>query len=94
VVAMLATCARTLRCARARAVALLASRNLITPSLLRLAAVAIRCLQPAEFVASLKKPRAVIMLVQAGKPVDDTIATLSAFMEVRRRRSRTWHRGL
>lgn len=45
-------------------------------------------LQPAEFVASLKKPRAVIMLVQAGKPVDDTIATLSAFMEVRGARVR------
>jgi len=37
--------------------------------------------QPGEFVASIQRPRAIIILVQAGKPVDDTIATLSAFME-------------
>ena len=30
---------------------------------------------------AIAKPRAVIILVQAGKPVDETIATLSAFME-------------
>ena len=34
-----------------------------------------------EFVMSLKKPRKVVILVQAGKPVDDTIANLSAHME-------------
>jgi 6-phosphogluconate dehydrogenase len=37
--------------------------------------------QPAEFIAALQRPRAVIILVQAGKPVDDTIALLSGFME-------------
>jgi 6-phosphogluconate dehydrogenase len=41
----------------------------------------IATLQAAEFVASIAKPRAIIMLVQAGKPVDDTIATLSSHME-------------
>lgn len=35
----------------------------------------------AEFVKSLKTPRKVIMLIQAGKPVDDTIEVLAAFME-------------
>lgn len=30
-------------------------------------------LQIAEFVAAIRKPRAIIILVQAGKPVDDTI---------------------
>jgi len=35
----------------------------------------------AEFVAKLKQPRKVIILVQAGKPVDDTIAQLAAYME-------------
>ena len=35
----------------------------------------------ATFVASLKRPRKVVLLVQAGKPVDETIAKLSAFME-------------
>ena len=34
-----------------------------------------------EFVASLRRPRAVIILVQAGKPVDDTIEILSAYMD-------------
>lgn len=42
----------------------------------------VNSLQPAEFVASLKKPRAIIMLVQAGKPVDDTIAILTSYLEV------------
>ena len=32
-------------------------------------------------MAALAKPRAVIILVQAGKPVDDTIAVLASFME-------------
>jgi hypothetical protein len=34
-----------------------------------------------NFVAHLKKPRKVILLVQAGKPVDDTVAILSMHME-------------
>jgi 6-phosphogluconate dehydrogenase len=34
-----------------------------------------------EFVASLQKPRTVIILVKAGAPVDATIAGLSAHME-------------
>jgi len=34
-----------------------------------------------HFVAQLKKPRKVIILVQAGKPVDDTISHLAAYME-------------
>jgi len=34
-----------------------------------------------EFVASLAKPRKVIILVAAGKPVDDTIDQLTKFME-------------
>ena len=34
-----------------------------------------------EFVASLQRPRAVIILVQAGKPVDETIEILSAYMD-------------
>lgn len=34
-----------------------------------------------SFVASLKKPRKIIILVMAGKPVDDTIEILSKFME-------------
>ena len=40
------------------------------------------CVQPADFIASLSKPRKVIILVMAGKPVDDTIELLSALMEV------------
>lgn len=35
-----------------------------------------------DFVRSLSKPRKVIILVQAGKPVDDTIQLLSQHMEV------------
>lgn len=38
-------------------------------------------LQPAAFIASLKRPRAIIILVQAGKPVDDTINLLSTYLE-------------
>jgi 6-phosphogluconate dehydrogenase len=34
-----------------------------------------------EFVESLRRPRAVIILVQAGKPVDETIEVLSAHMD-------------
>jgi 6-phosphogluconate dehydrogenase len=53
------------------------------PMCWRLAAfhIFVRTSQPAEFVASLNKPRAVIILVQAGKPVDDTIAALATYME-------------
>ncbi|KAI5069643.1 hypothetical protein GOP47_0015944 [Adiantum capillus-veneris] len=36
---------------------------------------------PKDFVLSIQKPRAVILLVKAGTPVDQTIATLSNFME-------------
>ena len=36
---------------------------------------------PKEFVASLSKPRKIVILVQAGKPVDATIATLSEHLE-------------
>mmetsp|Transcript_18746 Transcript_18746/g.22370 ORF Transcript_18746/g.22370 Transcript_18746/m.22370 type:complete len:1018 (+) Transcript_18746:62-3115(+) len=35
----------------------------------------------ATFVASLKRPRKIVLLVQAGKPVDETITNLSAYME-------------
>lgn len=38
--------------------------------------------EPKEFIESLSKPRKVILLVQAGAPVDATIAVLSEFMEV------------
>jgi 6-phosphogluconate dehydrogenase len=34
-----------------------------------------------EFIARLSKPRKVVILVQAGKPVDQTISTLSAYLE-------------
>mmetsp|Transcript_33147 Transcript_33147/g.78315 ORF Transcript_33147/g.78315 Transcript_33147/m.78315 type:complete len:1013 (+) Transcript_33147:171-3209(+) len=34
-----------------------------------------------EFIARLSKPRKVVILVQAGKPVDETIKKLSSFME-------------
>ncbi|CAL9767527.1 unnamed protein product [Musa acuminata subsp. burmannicoides] len=36
---------------------------------------------PASFVDSIQKPRVIIMLVKAGAPVDQTIATLSSHME-------------
>jgi NAD binding domain of 6-phosphogluconate dehydrogenase/Glucose-6-phosphate dehydrogenase, C-terminal domain len=36
---------------------------------------------PEDLVAHLKKPRVVVILVQAGKPVDDMISTLSRYME-------------
>lgn len=37
---------------------------------------------PEELVARLKKPRKVVILVQAGKPVDDTVSALARYMEV------------
>ncbi|KAI6700406.1 hypothetical protein NL676_014730 [Syzygium grande] len=36
---------------------------------------------PQAFVNSIQKPRVIIMLVKAGAPVDQTIKTLSAYME-------------
>lgn len=36
---------------------------------------------PADFCAQLSKPRKIIILVQAGKPVDDTIAQLAEHLE-------------
>ncbi|PKI75578.1 hypothetical protein CRG98_003979 [Punica granatum] len=36
---------------------------------------------PESFVKSIRKPRVIIMLVKAGAPVDQTIKTLSAYME-------------
>ena len=36
---------------------------------------------PKDLIARLKTPRKIIILVQAGKPVDDTISTLARFME-------------
>lgn len=36
---------------------------------------------PEEFVKQLSKPRKIILLVMAGKPVDDTIANLSQYLE-------------
>lgn len=39
-------------------------------------------LQPKEFVMSIAKPRKIILLVMAGKPVDQTIELLAQHMEV------------
>lgn len=36
---------------------------------------------PEDLVAHLKAPRKIVILVQAGQPVDDTISTLTRFME-------------
>jgi 6-phosphogluconate dehydrogenase (decarboxylating) len=36
---------------------------------------------PRDFVLSIQKPRSIIMLVKAGAPVDQTIQTLSQYME-------------
>jgi len=36
---------------------------------------------PADFVSKLSKPRKIVILVQAGKPVDATIATLAEHLE-------------
>ena len=41
----------------------------------------IGALTPEDFCAKLSKPRKIILLVMAGKPVDDTIETLSKFLE-------------
>jgi len=38
-------------------------------------------ISPSEFVNKLSRPRKIILLVQAGKPVDDTIAVLSGLLE-------------
>ncbi|KAI2490386.1 6-Phosphogluconate dehydrogenase [Fragilaria crotonensis] len=37
---------------------------------------------PEEFCSKLSKPRKIVILVQAGNPVDETIAKLSEFLEV------------
>ena len=39
------------------------------------------CYTIQEFVASIQTPRRVVILVQAGKPVDDTIANLAEYMD-------------
>ena len=36
---------------------------------------------PQDFISKLKEPRKVIILVQAGKPVDETVAKLAKYME-------------
>jgi 6-phosphogluconate dehydrogenase len=36
---------------------------------------------PESFVKSIQKPRVIIILVKAGAPVDQTIKTLSVYME-------------
>lgn len=36
----------------------------------------------ADFVNSLSKPRKIVILVQAGKPVDETIEKLAEYLEV------------
>ena len=36
---------------------------------------------PEDFVSKLQTPRKIILLVMAGKPVDDTIATLAEYLE-------------
>ena len=39
---------------------------------------------PRDFVLSIQRPRSIIILVKAGSSVDQTIAALSSFMELRR----------
>jgi 6-phosphogluconate dehydrogenase len=39
------------------------------------------CTSPEELVRVLEKPRRIIMMVKAGKPVDDTIAAVRPFLE-------------
>ena len=39
------------------------------------------CKSPQELVAALERPRRIIMMVKAGKPVDDTIAALKPLLE-------------
>jgi len=41
----------------------------------------VKSTDPQDFIQKLKRPRKVIMLVQAGKPVDETIHKLSKYME-------------
>ena len=41
----------------------------------------VKSTDPQDFIQKLKRPRKVIMLVQAGKPVDETIRKLSKYME-------------
>lgn len=40
------------------------------------------CYDPKDFVLSIKKPRSVIILVKVGAPIDQTISTLSDYMEL------------
>ena len=39
------------------------------------------CRSPAELCAALERPRKIIMMVKAGRPVDDTIASLMPYLE-------------
>ena len=39
------------------------------------------CRAPNELIAALERPRRIIMMVKAGKAVDDTIATLSGYLD-------------
>ena len=41
----------------------------------------IGCYTPAEFVASLKRPRKIILMIQAGAPVDKSIAQLAPLLD-------------
>jgi 6-phosphogluconate dehydrogenase len=41
----------------------------------------IGCTSPKELVAKLERPRRIIMMVKAGKPVDDTIAAVKPFLD-------------
>ena len=34
-----------------------------------------------EFVASLERPRRILMMIKAGQPIDDTIAAISPYLE-------------
>ncbi|KAL4195923.1 hypothetical protein AMTRI_Chr04g243490 [Amborella trichopoda] len=36
---------------------------------------------PQDFILSIQRPRSIVILVKAGRPVDQTVETLSAFME-------------
>ncbi|HEX6839220.1 MAG TPA: NAD(P)-binding domain-containing protein, partial [Polyangia bacterium] len=39
------------------------------------------CKSPKELVEQLERPRRIVMMVKAGKPVDDTIAAIKPFLE-------------
>src|SRR6185436_366324 len=39
------------------------------------------CRAPKELIEGLEKPRRILMMVKAGKPVDDTIASLSPYLD-------------